>query len=204
MSKKTDTIEIRICPDLKAELSNHCKDRNQPMSAMVRDLVQSELSGFTPNQNSSKDITMTHHRVRDFAIAGTTLIALGLIWNAVTNPPAMAQATARMTFAEMDFDNDGIITREEYTKFETHVELEDEGEVLLEDVPAACLVELEDEDGFTYFDSNNDGKIVFGEMQTEISQSLMKEFSATDVDQDGFLSIAEFGGILSCLRKRPP
>lgn len=202
MSKKTETLEVRICPDLKARLSDHCKDRNQPMSAVIRGLVEGELSGFASQPNSSKDIMMAFHptrSLRGFALSGAALIGLGLIWNTVTHAPATAQASARITFAEMDLDEDGVITRDEYARFETQEDAIEEDFIAAEEIPPVCVAEFEameespdDEDWFAYFDHNKDGKIVFGEVQTKISHMLLEEFTGLDADQDGFLSKAEF------------
>ncbi len=213
MSKKTETIEVRVSPELKSELSEMSKSRRQAMSQTIRDLIRKELSSAALNSSNAKVGNMTKsgtQRLREAGLAGITLVSLAVVWNLTQQTPVSAQATVRATFAEMDRNEDDVVTKEEFDAFmsegfvEFSTEIEDSG--LVEDeIPEACKAEfaaLKEESAgegemaigteFAQFDTNEDGKIVFGEVQRLINQEMTAEFASADANKDGFLSRAEF------------
>ncbi len=213
MSKKTETIEVRMSPELKAELNEMSKGRRQPMSQTIRDLIQKELSSVASNSTQTKVGSMTKsstQRLREAGLAGVTLVSLAMVWNLTQQTPVAAQATVRATFAQMDQNEDDVITRQEFQAFisEGFVEFDEEiEETVLNDanIPPVCLEEfatLENEAKpeteeivnaeFAQFDTNRDGKIVFAEVQNTINQEMSSQFASADRDKDGFLSKEEF------------
>ena len=209
MSKKTETIEVRLSPELKAKLSEACRGRNQSMSRLIRNLVETELSGSAGETTQSGVSILAksgRQRLREFGIAGVSLLALALTWTFATQTPVAAQAMVRVTFAEMDRDEDGIITRDEYRRFlEADFAFDDdmaEGDFK---TPEACEADfaafeaLEEEDvsdlvtqDFAEFDANKDGRLVYDEVRTAMLRELSEEFEELDGNSDGFLTRAEF------------
>ena len=215
MSKKTETIEVRISPELKARLSEVCESRGQAMSQLIRQLVQAEISDSAQDSTQSESGAMARsgrRKLRELGTAGVSLLILALVWNLAAQTPAAAQMEARITFAEMDRNDDGIITREEYDLYtkESFVlgPVEAEGEGAVEEVeacelPQACEADFaasETDDpaletvaeAFQDYDLNDDGRVVFDELRRAIRKRRAQEFAELDGDADGFLTRKEF------------
>lgn len=215
MSKKTETIEVRISPELKSQLGEVCKQRRQTMSRLIRQLVEDEISDFAQDSTGSGMSKMARtgsRRLRDLGLVGVSLVALALAWNVATQAPAAAQAEVRITFAEMDRNEDGVVTREEFERFarEEFVLDLDEGkgagdEALL--LPKACEVDFaapddaevteEVAEAFSDYDADKDGRLRYEELQTAMAQERREEFDEIDGDSDGFLSRKEFKSLMA-------
>lgn len=215
MSKKTETIEVRISPELKAKLSEACRGRDQSMSRLIRNLVEAELSGSVSETTQSGVSILAksgRQRLREFGIAGVSLLALALTWTFATQTPVAAQAMVRVTFAEMDRDDDGIITRDEYRRF-LEAELAFDEDLAEGDfkIPEACEADFAALDAaaaeenvsdlvteeFAAFDANKDGRLVYDELSAAMLRELSEEFTELDGDSDGFLARAEFDGAMA-------
>lgn len=220
MSKKTEMIEVRVSPELKAQLSQLCKSRGQAMSQLIRQLVQAEISESAKDATQSELGAMARsgtRKLRQFGLAGVSLVALALAWNIAAQKPVAAQMEARVTFAEMDRNEDGIITREEYDRYTKEafgfVSVEVEGNGTFEqieelDLPKACEEDFagsEPEDAdleavteeFSDYDANDDGRLVYEELRRAIRKRRAEEFAELDGDGDGFLTRKEFDGELA-------
>ncbi len=209
MSKKTETLEIRISPELKTRLGQHVDAQSQSMSMFVRSLIQEELSGS--QTRTGRIDTMTRSPLsapRSFMLAGASILLLGAVATFVQGSPVVAQATVRAVFAELDYNGDGIVTPEEFDAWNSGLaeELEELNDEAMADerVLAACAAEFAAgteeameafyEDFGTY-DLNGDGKAVFGEVQNVMSKDIIADFVESDTDGDGLIDLKEFGGL---------
>lgn len=194
MSKKTDSIEVRLSPELKARLAQESAASGTTMSGYVRDLIKAGQGSAKPDGVSPMKLAQT-----------TVLTALpAAILAAVVFGGATATATPqlRVEFAEMDLNGDGVITAEEYTELLTG-EMVDDG---FEDpLPAACahdpaLAEMTDADwdpqeiaraDLADMDANGDFKVTYDELVNAAMRSRAEDFLAMDQNGDGVLDTAE-------------
>lgn len=211
MTKKTETIEVRVSPELKSQLSAICKDRGQPMSHAIRRLIQMEISNFSHPSTATEIGTMRRlkpSRLRDFGVASISVITLATLWTMFAPSLSNAQSFEALVFAEMDLNKDGVVTKEEFHASAPRIlegDIEEENVPEQEPLPAVCETDFsaifaDDEEidaasmdsDFQEFDLNKDGKILFGEVQRVVNQEMLAEFTDIDADQNGFLSETEF------------
>ena len=208
MTKKTESLELRLSPELKEALSDVSKSRGAPMSQIVRSLVEREVNGGPDLNVLGKETIMTKRTLNSMFAAGACVLAIaGLSLVAETSPLA-AQATARMAFAEFDLDGDGKVTQSEFDTIHAEWEAEfAEFAALIEDeefaIPAPCVVEFgaeedaldaEDVDhgeDFDEYDLNNDGVVNLEEVRLMIEAELTEEFLELDRSGDGLLDQSE-------------
>ncbi len=122
MAKKTETIEVRMSPDLKLELSELSKQREQPMSQVIRQLIKQELSSTEMQNNATGDTIMSgklKSQMMKLGGSGVAVLALALMWNVSVQNTASADAGIRITFAAMDANEDGVITKGEFESYST-------------------------------------------------------------------------------------
>jgi hypothetical protein len=210
MSKKTEMIEVRVAPELKAELASACASRSLSMSEMVRILVEREIREDGTQHQSRRMSAMTR------SLLGGTVVLLGLasVASFTQGLPAMAQSTLNATFAEMDQDANGIVTPDEYSRYLTGGRTAalpvtaDSGVAkpaeTLSSLSAACMAKLTKPlpgtadsvatvaAKFASADSNGDGQLAFGEVQMFIGLEMLASFDRLDADKDGFVAEGEF------------
>ncbi|MEJ6401979.1 EF-hand domain-containing protein [Yoonia sp. 2307UL14-13] len=201
MTKKTETLELRLSPELKEALSDVSKSRNTPMSQIVRSLVECEISPQTIPKNG-KDLTMMTPTWTKMLTASACMLGLASL-SLLSNPGnAAALATARVTFAEFDLNADGKITPDEFEEVEAAWLAEDALTDAEEPtLPTACAALFEEEgiggseDGFASYDLNGDGQITFDEVTVMTEAMLTLEFQDLDHDGNGLLSEGEMTSI---------
>jgi len=214
MSKKTETIEVRVSPELKDELHGLSQQRGEAMSQIVRSLVEREVSLVAyPNANGENTMLNLKKAAR-FGGATLGLIGLAMVWNVTTQAPVMAQSSVRMAFTEMDLNGDGVISEAEYNT--PPAMLDDDGTLpgLDEEslpVPAECQADFDaindavlsgeamdpiDEmlmgPDFAGIDSNSSGVVEFEELQTMIIGEVKQAFALYDANGDGGVTLEEF------------
>ncbi len=219
MSKKTESLELRLSPELKQTLISASKERDQSMSLFVRTLIETALSD--PLTETERTPIMTRPfrtRLTTTTAAGALLLTLGVLTGTFSNQPAMAQSVARTTFAEFDRNGDGVVDKAEFDAvYSGLVEIDpddldlDEGELAIADlegeIPEACLSEFGDgafegieivddatlsAEEFAFYDQNADGRIVFGEVQSVIAEEMIASFAEIDGNGDGAVILAEY------------
>lgn len=102
MSKKSETIEVRVSPELKSQLGEACKQRRQIMSRLIRQLVEDESSDFAQNSTQSGMSKMARtgsRRLRDIGLVSVSPVALALAWNGATQRPAASRADKQKSCA---------------------------------------------------------------------------------------------------------
>lgn len=215
MSKKTETIEIRVSPELKARLQEQSRDAGQTMSGFLRARIDADESGRAPMSKTGA-LTMTKMTKR-IAVAGLPALAVAGIYALAVPAVAVANPDARVAFAEMDLNGDGVITLDEYqglmmdqSELEAlegddgsaeSAEAEAEAEGALEiALPESCEAEIASLDldpmelaelEMAALDINGDGGITFDELNGVMKREAAEEFLEMDIDGDGYLSAAE-------------
>jgi hypothetical protein len=119
VSKKTETIEVRVSPELKEQVTEVSRQRGQSISTLIRLLLRREVSGSAEGVGTKEQIVSLakSNRVMAFGMSAVAMIALAIGWNVVTQQDVAARADARVAFAEMDMNHDGVISREEHAAF---------------------------------------------------------------------------------------
>ena len=191
MSKKTETIEIRLSPELKADLAAKSGEAGLSMSQYVRNLVETG----PPEGTSGKGPIMANRTLRTSLLAAIPVAAAAFVYSFAATAPVHATAEARITFAELDRNGDGAITEAEFTRMMTE-------EVESFPLPAACTgTEIEAEmstpvadrvkEEMSYLDSNGDGAVVYEELAAVLTRERAEEFLDTDANEDGFVTLDE-------------
>lgn len=195
MSKKTDSIEVRLSPELKARLARESAASGTTMSGYVRDLIVAGEGSAKPDGVSPMKLAQT-----------TVLTALpAAILAAVVFGGATATATPqlRVEFAEMDMNGDGVVTADEYAKLLSMDGLDDD---LTDQLPAACAADpvfmaMTDEPAFdpaqaakadlAEMDANGDAKVTYEELFNAEMSARAQDFLHLDADGNGVLDVSE-------------
>lgn len=197
MSKKTESIEFRLSPELKEDLARRSASDGQTMSGYLRDLVANDMTGGVSSAKGDPVMmkifpqSVTRYSLMALPallLAGGYLVSAGMV--------AQASPDVRVAFAEMDVNGDGLISEEEYFGFA----MDDMGE--MPPLPAVCAGtdiakdfeaprqdELREELGL--LDANADKSISFDELAAVISRSKAEMFLETDLDGNGFVTAEE-------------
>lgn len=216
MSKKTESIEVRLSPELKQSLNELGTQRGQAMSSIVRSLVEQEIAGstsFSPQQKGQKPMPqffkIPQTSFKSGVLALSTLIALGIGLNTMTINVAAANEDVTHLFEEADTDGNGVVTTDEFNVFfEEDIADAADDAMDLEDikVPLACEADLaiirnhdwsldvqqEAVEFFAEMDQNKDGKLDLQEVVTNFETSARSEFYALDTDKNGVVRLSEF------------
>lgn len=211
MSKKTETIEVRVSPELKTSLSKVSEDRGQSMSETIRALVTEEIAQASRSLDEIGDESMAKaitSKWKHYSLSGAALIALALLWNGMTQPTVMAKAEVRMTFAELDLDDDGKITKSEFEAFvaKSQKEIERmttdiESKLRLPEVCKTDFLQVlhgmpEEQfpsmSEFQSADRNKDNQLSYDELEAAMLEDARNEFKFLDQNKDGLLTLDEF------------
>ena len=188
-SKKTETIEIRLSPELKSALGQLSQGRGRSMSEMVRALIEGEVEGPRPPMTTG-DQTMTFpKRLRHLALA-LPVLALATVYLVTAQGAATASEEARVFFAELDRDGDARVTETEVAAFLTAdgwapdpaCGQPDEDPCDLAEMAALQLDRV---------DSDGDGIADFAEVSAVILRDRAGDFLDMDFDENGFVSMDE-------------
>ncbi|MEM6610410.1 MAG: hypothetical protein AAF689_17760 [Pseudomonadota bacterium] len=197
-SKKTETIEIRLSPELKSALSDLSQGRGHSMSEMVRTMIEGEVGGWAvqPSIGASEMTLPTSRRfVRAIAFA-LPVLALGLIYALTAQSPAVASEEARVYFAELDADADARVTLPEISAFLTEDGWQPDPvcgtDAAGPDEPCtlAAMAEMQ----LNRVDSDRDGAVSFSELSAVLLRDRAADFLDMDFDENGFLSADELAG----------
>ncbi|MEX0283594.1 MAG: EF-hand domain-containing protein [Paracoccaceae bacterium] len=193
MSKKSETLEIRMSHEQKTELAALSRARGASMSEVVRDVIDQELQG--PPQTLNGDLNMPRSRLFHFGTSAVLymlpiLLLTALYWSSAQSP-AGATSSARIFFAELDHDGDGVITETEYHQFLVQEEAmwgpEDcDAEAELCSTQAIAAEEMK------RIDADADGFVAYREFEAFLTAETAAEFLAFDLDRNGFMSADEF------------
>ncbi len=199
MTKKTESLELRLSPELKDALSNVSKSRGAPMSQIVRSLVEREINGGSQSTPVEKGSIMTTPTFARVAVASAVILGIASLTLVAETSPASAGATARMTFAEFDRNGDGAVTPDEFNTVVTgwDTAVVEEGDPFA--IPAACEAVFDDaedqeansNDLFAEFDLDQDGTVSFAEVSVATEAQLTMQFHDADENGDGLLSMDE-------------
>ena len=216
-SKKTDTIEVRVSPELKSAVGRLSASRGQTMSEVIRELVDRELGRPVEAVTQTGDFAMSRFMnmpLMRAGLLGASVLGLALVYSVVAQVPANAsvQTEARITFAELDRNGDDVITADEYALHIAAERAEEPWEP--EIVPAACAgtfvaEEIEEEtaemtappqelaeERFAYLDSDKDGAVSYVELEAYLVAERAREFLDYDEDGNGYVTLAEVTELL--------
>lgn len=192
MSKKSETLEIRVSQELKCKLSDLSAERGSSMSEVVRGVIDRELSGQRQETVEDQDMPLRPLRAHSSKALYIlpVLVFAGLYWGA-GQEPVSATPYARVFFAELDQNGDGLVTESEFYEFLTAEEaliFDDECDPALE----PCTPEQIAAEEVRRADVNRDGRVEFTEFESSFIADRAIEFSASDLDQNGRLSEDEY------------
>lgn len=191
-SKKTETIEIRLSPELKSALGQISRGRGRSMSEMVRDLIEGEVDGPRPsNLNGDHPMTLPNpaRLWRMFALT-VPVVALAALYLLTAQGAASASEEARVVFAELDRDGNGLVTQPEVEAFLTSEGWMPEAACGTPDEDPCTLAEMAASQ-LDRVDSDGDGTASFQEVSALILRDRAVDFLDMDIDENGYLSVDE-------------
>lgn len=201
MSKKTETIEIRVSPEMKAALAETSAAADMTMSSYLRDMIaQTSAVGGASPKNSVGGTIMAHFIPRSFTNASLAVLPVALlagIYVTGSGSGVTASPSYRMMFAEMDTDNNGQISAEEFEAFYGfEADLADDATW-----PEACttLEETDDveldfvgpQEEFALFDANRDAAVSYAELAGVLQRENVEFFLSLDANFDGTVTYEE-------------
>lgn len=211
-SKKTQSIELRVSPELKSAISALSAERGESVSETIRSVLSHELARPADPIDQTGAFTMarmTSSASVRMGIFGATALGLAAVYSLAAQTPAIASAAreARVTFAEVDRDGDGMITPEEYAVQLTAEFAEEPFEP--ETVPPACagtFIEEEiaaetaemsrspaelAEERVLELDSDGSRSVTFEELEAFLVAERAREFLEFDEDGNGYVTLDE-------------
>ncbi|MEM6488983.1 MAG: EF-hand domain-containing protein [Pseudomonadota bacterium] len=193
MTKKTESIEIRLSPELKAQLAARCQAEGRSMSDTVRGLIESQVQGAgvpNPDTGDDKMIFPSRKGAVRAAFLALPVVALGAAYGLSADTSAPAPAEIRVQFTEIDRDMNGAIDAPEYARFLTAVDaFEPEPDCAAMGEP--CTVEAWAEDKVGRVDSDGDGRVGFDEFEAAMLRDRAEVFIHHDMDANGFVTVDE-------------
>ena len=193
MSKKTETIEVRVSPELKSDLAQCSAKSGRSMSDMVRRLIEAELTGTsTPQTGVSLMFPNLFARLRNAGLYALPVMILASIHVLSAQSPVSAAAEFRVFFAELDADGDGRIVEDEVVNF-----LRADGWTPDPECGAdePCTLEAEAAEHFARADADGDGAVVYAELEALFLRDRAEEFLDADLDENGFVTVDELVGV---------
>ncbi|MEX3015607.1 hypothetical protein [Gymnodinialimonas hymeniacidonis] len=191
MSKKTESIEIRLSPELKSALVRVSDGKGRSMSEMVRSLIEGEVEGRgQPQPNTGEPIMLrsTYTRaLRAFAFA-LPILALASVYVLSAQAPAQANAEIRIFFAEVDENGDGRITLPEVETFlaedrEADPDCAEQGE--------PCTLAAYSEFQLNRADVDASADVSYAEFEAVNIRDWADDFLHADIDENGLLTVDE-------------
>lgn len=197
MSKKTESIEFRLSPELKEDLAQRSAASGQTMSGYLRNLVSDDMTGGVSSAKGDPDMTTLFPKsvtrlslmaLPALLLAGGYMVSSGMV--------AQASPEVRLAFAEMDVNGDGKVTEAEYIAVFTGTDLG------MPPLPAACkgtAVETEFNqpleavmrEELQSIDANADKLISYDELSAFMMRDVAEMFLEADADGNGFVTQAE-------------
>lgn len=163
MSKKTETTEVRLSPELKSAFTEVSKRRGHSMSEEVRDLIQGAVAEPVFPRNPGDHVMTTSIRPTIFrsAAMAVPVAALAAVYLMSSQGPAQAVTEARIVFAELDSNSDGQITHDDMAAFAEADGWRPDPACASGDTPEwePCTIDAMVDAHFDDADSNGDGHI---------------------------------------------
>jgi Ca2+-binding EF-hand superfamily protein/predicted DNA-binding protein len=203
MSKKTESVEFRLSPELKENLARRVAADGQTMSGYLRDLVSQDMAdvsvaadGVSHNKGDTqmkKELFKSSSRLSLMALP-VLILAGGYLTSA--SMPAQASSDARVAFAELDSNGDGQVTETEYLAFNYG------DEPAMPPVPEVCagsevaaemsrpVKDMLRED-MAHMDANADKVITYDELEAVMQREAVETFLEADEDGNGLVTVDE-------------
>lgn len=199
MSKKTENIEIRVSPEMKSALAEKSADQGLSMSGYLRDLLERDQAGVADETNSGVPVMakLLPNPMSRISVAALPVAVLAAVYLLSSNNMAAASAEARMTFAELDLNSDGMITAQEYNAvwgqemqgIDFTLPAACEGEPIADEFPTSSEEMIREE--MAFIDANEDGAISYAELEASVIAERVDLFLMADGNGDGFVTEAE-------------
>ncbi|MEM1362999.1 MAG: EF-hand domain-containing protein [Pseudomonadota bacterium] len=201
MSKKTETIEIRLSPELKCALAQLSERQARSMSDLVRGLIGHAVAGTPIGTQLAGEPTMSVKSLSQIRPFRTFLYAVPILGLALTylmsaQAPVTASPQVRGYFAELDANGDHQVTAPEYAAFLT-------AENFLPDANCAtdpeepCSVAEAAADEIAIVDLDGDGVVSFAEFEPVVMRDLAEAFLETDIDENGQITLDEMVAVIA-------
>lgn len=198
MSKKTESIEFRLSPELKEDLSRRVAADGQTMSGYLRDLVSAEMAGGGPHVKGDPEMKTTlNSPLPRMALMALPVVLLAGGYVVSSGMTAGASPDARIAFVEMDANGDGVISEAEFLGFGM------EGGMDIAPLPAACDgTELAQEytrsssqemlrEELARIDVNADQALSYEELAASMQRDMAEMFLELDLDANGVVTVDE-------------
>ncbi len=197
MSKKTETIEIRVSPELKSDLARRSRTAGRSMSDIVRGLIEAEARGGPVPQLTHGGSPMPRSRLPARAVAfGLPVLALAGVYLTFSQTPVSASAEIRSHFASVDRNLDGLVSAEEVRAVLVEEEWEPDatcGSAEAEpDEP--CTLDAAVTMHLARADSDGDGTVDFEEFEAVSLRDRAEDFLYLDIDENGYVTVDELAG----------
>ncbi|MEO0999182.1 MAG: hypothetical protein AAFW69_01050, partial [Pseudomonadota bacterium] len=192
MSKKTESIEIRVSPELKSDLAQRAEGAGRSMSELVRGLIEREVAGAgdpEPQPGVTPMFARSLTRVTPALLVMLPVFALAALYLVSAQGPAVAASEFRVFFAELDRDGDRQVTVQEYTAFLEADEWEAEPDCA--EVGEPCTPAALAADEIARIDGDADGAIAYGELEAFLLRERAETFLELDVNANGFVTLDE-------------
>lgn len=191
-SKKTETIEIRLSPELKSALGRLSQGQGRSMSEMVRNLIEGEVDGPRPSiLNGAPPMkTLNFAPIWRGLAFGLPILILATVYLLSAQSPATASEEARMFFAELDVNGDGQVGQSEVEAFLVAEEWTPETDCGTPDADPCALSEMAALQ-LARVDSDGDATASFEEVSAVLMRDRAEDFLDMDIDENGFISVDE-------------
>lgn len=194
MSKKTESLEIRVSPELKSQLAQLSLEADRTMSDVVRDLITHHVEG-SGSLLSSKGSPDMFQKISSFALRASLValpvLGVALVYSSSLQGPALASTEARTFFAELDRDQNGMVTVEEYSRFIGEEEDQFVPDPDCADTGEPCTLEELAAFEVAHVDTDADGQVAYQEFEAFILRQRAEEFIEIDIDGNGLVTLDE-------------
>ncbi|MEM1237737.1 MAG: EF-hand domain-containing protein [Pseudomonadota bacterium] len=196
-SKKTETIEIRVSPELKDALSERASKAGRSMSEVVRGAIETQVAGSPQLSGVNPMLKSPLTRAAQLTLATIPAVALASVYLFSAQSPVSASAEIRSDFAFFDADADDAITQSEVIAALRGEDWEpvEACETGTADADEPCTIEAAAADHFGRADANGDGRVSFDEFEYVMLRDRAEDFLYLDLDESGQISLDEYAGV---------
>jgi len=194
MSKKTESIEVRLSPELKSALARVSDGNNRTMSNTVRHLIEGEVAGRIPHSIPGETVMLstTYKNFIRAAALALPVFALAFVYLMSAQSTASASAEIRTFFAAVDADGDNHITAPEIEAFASADGWRAEPDCAAMSEP--CTIPALATQQLARADVDSSGAVSFAEFEAIMLRDRAEDFLDTDLDENGTLTLDEFVG----------
>ncbi len=191
MSKKTETIEVRLSPELKSALARVSDGKGNSMSETIRGLIEGEVEGGgTPQPQYGEPIMLrsTYTRALRALAFAIPILALATVYLVSAQSPASANAEIRVFFSEVDANGDGRITLPEVEGFL----VEDwQADPECADLTEPCSLSEYARYQLNRADGDGSSDVSYAEFEAVNLRDWAEDFLQVDIDENGLLTADE-------------